>query len=115
MRSCSARGYELQFLPREAEIGSTMRETILILVYVVFAFVPVILMKWRRPETSLRLFWTSWFVSLTGAFAGGAVGTVLIARTHLEFSFLVTVLPAFAGACLLSLLFQSLRRMPENW
>ena len=92
-----------------------MRETILILIYIVFAFVPVIFMKWRRPETSLSLFWTSWFVSLTGAFAGGVLGVALIARTHWDFGFLVTVLPALAGAWLLCLLFQALRRIPENW
>jgi uncharacterized membrane protein YeaQ/YmgE (transglycosylase-associated protein family) len=92
-----------------------MRETVHIFIYIVFAFIPVILMKWRRPQTSLRLFWTSWFVSLTGAFAGGAIGSVMLARTNLEFSFLATVLPAFAGAWLLSILFQSLRRIPENW
>jgi hypothetical protein len=92
-----------------------MREIIFILIYIVFAFIPVILMRWRRPGMSLRLFWTSWFVSLTGAFAGGVMGTMLLARTNWEFSFLATALPAFAGACLLSVLFQSLRRIPENW
>ncbi len=92
-----------------------MREAVLIFVYIVFAFIPVILIKWRHPETSHRFFWMTWFVGLTGAFFGGALGIVLIAKTHLEFRFVVMVLPAFIGSCLLCYLFQVLRRIPGNW
>lgn len=92
-----------------------MRELILIFSYVACAFIPVLILRRNRPGFTLRMFWSTWFVSLVGAFFGGLFGTMLISRFGIEMGFLISVIPGLIGAWLLSFLFIRLREMPGNW
>lgn len=92
-----------------------MRELILIFSYMACAFIPVLVMRRIRDGFTLRMFWVTWFVSLTGAFSGGFFGTMLIARVGIDIGFIGVILPGLIGAWLLSSLFVRLREMPGNW
>ena len=92
-----------------------MRELILIFSYIVCAFAPVLLIPRIRRGFSFGQFWGIWFVSLTGAFGGGVLGTIFLARTEMEFGFFASIIPAFVGAWALGFLFLTIREQPENW
>jgi len=92
-----------------------MRETILFFSYVMCAFVSVFVIKWTKKDISRRLFWITWSVGLIGAFLGGLLGIVFIARIGLEMRFILSILPGFLGAWLFSRLFIKLREIPGIW
>jgi len=92
-----------------------MREIILFLSYIACAFISVFIIKWSKVGFSRRLFWITWTVGLTGAFLGGLLGIVLIARIGLEMRLILSVLPGFLGAWLFSRLFIKLREIPGDW
>lgn len=92
-----------------------MRELILIFSYIICAFSPVLLIRRIRSEFSPGQFWGVWFVSLTGAFAGGLLGTILLARTGIDLGFYSSIVPALLGAWGFSALYLTLREMPGNW
>jgi hypothetical protein len=92
-----------------------MRELILIFSYVACAFIPVLVMRRTRSDFTLRMFWATWFISLTGAFSGGLFGTMLIARFGFELGFIGIIIPGLVGAWIFSSLFIRLREMPGNW
>ena len=95
--------------------NNTMRELILISSYITCAFIPVLVIRRLRDGFTLRLFWTTWFVSLTGAFSGGFFGTMLMARAGINIGFIGSIVPGLIGAWLFSSLFIRLREMPGNW
>jgi len=92
-----------------------MREIILFFSYVACSFISVLIIRWSKSGFSRRLFWMTWSVGLTGAFLGGLLGIVLIARIGLEMKFILSILPGFLGAWMFSSLFIKLREIPENW
>jgi len=92
-----------------------MRETILFFIYVICAFISVFIIKWSRNDISRRLFWITWSVGLVGAFLGGLLGIILIARIGLEMRFILSILPGFLGSWFFSRLFIRLREIPGIW
>ncbi len=92
-----------------------MREIILIFSYILCAFTPVLMIKRVRNDFSPGQFWSTWFVSLTGAFAGGVFGTMFLARIGLEFGVFASIVPALIAAWCICLLYLTLREMPGNW
>ena len=92
-----------------------MRELILIFSYIVCAFIPVLFFRKFRSGFTLALFWTTWFVSLTGAFAGGLFGTMIFAHYGIFPGFTGSIIPGLAGAWFVSVLFIRLKEMPGNW
>ena len=92
-----------------------MRELILILSYVLCAFAPVIVMRRAGNLRSQRSFWFAWIIGLTGSFAGGLAGTMVLARTGVEFGFFAGIVPALIGSWFLTFCFIRLREMPGNW
>ncbi len=92
-----------------------MRELILIFSYIVCAFLPPLVYRRLRRAGSLRIFWMSWLISLTGAFTGGVFGAMLIARFGWDLGFLGDLASALIGATALTMLYMTLRELPENW
>jgi len=92
-----------------------MREILLFLSYLSCAFISVFIMKWSRNGFSRRLFWITWTIGLVGAFLGGLLGIILIARINLEMRLILSIVPGFLGAWFFSRLFIKLREMPGNW
>ena len=92
-----------------------MHQLILIISYIVCAFIPLLLMGRTRTGIATRAFWVVWLISLTGAFFGGLFGTMLIARTGFELGFFARSIPAVLGAWLFAGIFIKLRDMPGNW
>lgn len=92
-----------------------MRELILIFSYIVCAFLPPLVYRRLRRSSSLRLFWVSWVVSLTGAFIGGLFGAMLIARIGWDLGFAGDLASALIGATALTMLYMTLRELPGNW
>ena len=92
-----------------------MRELILIFINLVFAFAAVFFLKVSGYKFTWRLFWISWIISLSGAFSGGVLGVILMARIDVEFGLLISTMPSFLGACLFLGVFVLLRSIPEKW
>ena len=93
-----------------------MRELILITLYVICAFLPVLYQRFNRKSVmTAGLFWTSWLISLVGAFTGGFLGAIGLSHIEIGGGLLIDVIPALLGAALFTGLFYKLREIPENW
>jgi len=93
-----------------------MRELILIFSYVACAFIPVfIFRRFTDIVFNVGMFWTTWMFSITGAFAGGFLGTMVFAHFGLLWGFPGSILSGMIGAWLITSLFISLKRIPGNW
>ena len=92
-----------------------MRELILIFSYIISAFIPALFFKKSRYGFTLGLFWATWLIGLTGAFAGGMFGSMLFAHFGFFPGFSGSILPGLAGAWFVSILFIRLKEMPGNW
>ena len=92
-----------------------MRELILIISYIICAFIPLLMSRRIRTGFTIGQFWGAWFISLIGAFAGALVGTLLLTRSGIDFGFYASILPALLGSWGFCTLYMLLRGMPGNW
>ena len=90
-----------------------MHATILVLLYVAAAFLPVLFFHFIRDAVPRGRFWMMWVLSLIGAFLGGMGGTIVIAKLGWDSAFIGSLMASLAGAWIMTAASLKLRDLPE--